>query len=70
MKSDKSHYAGSPAVRAAKQVLSNPILTGTESYRFQELLNRKGLVFSSGNGLTLGELCDFIEKTTPDALNS
>ena len=58
---------GSPAERALKEVLSKPApLPGTETHRFQDLLKRKGLSFASGNGLTLDELCDFIEKTTDD----
>ena len=56
-----------PAERAIEIVSSKPApLPGTESHRFQDLLKRKGLEFASGNGLTLDELCDFIEKTTPD----
>ena len=60
-----------PAEKAIEKISSKPEpLPGTQSHRFKDLLNRKGLVFASGNGLTLDELCDFIEKTTPDALNS
>lgn len=56
-----------PADRAVKVISSEPTpLPGTRTHRFQDLLNRKGLVFASGNGMTLDELCDFIEKTTPD----
>lgn len=59
--------AGGPADRAIDAISSKQVvLEGTQSHRFQDLLSRKGLVFASGNGLTLDELCDFIEKTTPD----
>ena len=37
-----------------------------DTTRFCELLKKKGLKFASGNGLSISELCDFIEKTTPD----
>lgn len=63
--SESIAYRESVASRVEK-ILANPVLDGTQTYRFQELLDRKGLSFASGNGMTLDELCDFIEKTTPD----